>query len=77
MGYPPVRLGIPSGAERRRCAHLLSVSTPDFSEAVSKRLTAEFADWLGRGMSVVVEPVERIESEPAGKCLIIKALATT
>jgi phenylacetate-CoA ligase len=51
------------------------VPTPDFTQAVSRRLTAALADWLGPGMTVAVEPVERIDPERSGKRLTIKAYA--
>ncbi len=53
------------------------VPTADFTQAVSKRLATELADWLDPGMSVLVELVERIEPEASGKRLTIKALAVT
>ncbi|MBI4572025.1 MAG: phenylacetate--CoA ligase family protein [candidate division NC10 bacterium] len=49
------------------------VPTLDFNQAVSRRLAADLAEWLGPGMTVTVEPVARIDPEPSGKRLTIKA----
>ena len=45
-----------------------------FTAAHSDRLAAGFAAFLGPGVSVGVEPVERIEREASGKRLLVKSL---
>jgi phenylacetate-CoA ligase len=52
---------------------LLVVPTARFTSHTGRRLEAALAEFLGAGMSVAVETVDRIPSEPSGKRLIIRS----
>jgi phenylacetate-CoA ligase len=54
---------------------LAVVPAADFTAARGDRLAGGFAAFLGPGVSVRVEIVERIEPEPSGKRLLVKAAA--
>jgi len=55
---------------------LLVVPTRRFTVETARRLEAELAKFLGAGMRVAVETVDRIPSEPSGKRLIIRSTAS-
>jgi phenylacetate-CoA ligase len=55
---------------------LLVVPTRHFTVETARRLEAELAKFLGAGMRVAVETVDRIPSEPSGKRLIIRSTAS-
>jgi phenylacetate-CoA ligase len=48
------------------------VPGPDYARETEKKLARGLEEFLGDGMQVDVERVERIETEPSGKRLIIK-----
>ena len=49
------------------------VPTPRFTPEFGRRLERELADFLGPGLGVRVETVDRIRAEPSGKRLVIKS----
>lgn len=49
------------------------VPGPNFTGEIEKKVSTDLEEFLGDGMHVVVERVERIETEPSGKRLIIKS----
>jgi hypothetical protein len=50
------------------------VPTTRFTPEFAKTLGGEIEGFLGPGVSVTIEPVDRIPLEPSGKRLIIKSL---
>jgi hypothetical protein len=48
------------------------VPTPRFTEGFAAKLRADLESFLGPGMSVTVQVVDRIAVEPSGKRLIVK-----
>jgi phenylacetate-CoA ligase len=50
------------------------VPGPSYGPEIEKKLSTDLVEFLGDGMHVNVEQVERIETEPSGKRLIIKSL---
>jgi phenylacetate-CoA ligase len=52
------------------------VPTSRFTPEFARRLQGELAAFLGPGVRVAIEPVDRIPLEPSGKRLIIKSLLT-
>jgi len=49
------------------------VPTPRFTAEYARRLEEALEDFLGPGMAVRVETVDRIAAEPSGKRLVIKS----
>jgi hypothetical protein len=50
------------------------VPGPSYGPEIEKKLSTDLVEFLGDGMHVNVEQVERIDTEPSGKRLIIKSL---
>jgi phenylacetate-CoA ligase len=52
------------------------VPTPKFSEEFARKLRRDLEEFMGPGVTVVIEPVDHILLEPSGKRLIIKPLGS-